>query len=106
MANPERLYFITRSDLSEGKRCAQAIHAMDLWASAHGPQHGTVVVYAVKDENALLAALGKLPPGSRHVLFKEPDLGMQATALATDAGPLKLPLLRERRSTNAPVAQR
>lgn len=93
MAGPERLYFVTRSDLSEGKRCAQAVHAMDLWATAHGPQNGTVIIYAVKDEGELLALRDRLPQGSRHVLFREPDLGLEATALATDAGPLRLPLL-------------
>jgi hypothetical protein len=93
MASPERLYFITRSDLSEGRRCAMVAHAMDLWTEAHGPQRGTVIVYAVKDENALLTVKDKLPTGSRHVLFREPDLAFEATALATDAGPFRLSLL-------------
>ena len=99
MGSPERLYFVTRADLPEGRRCAQLIHAMDLWCAAHGPQHGTVIVYSVKNEAALLGTLDKLPTTARQVLFREPDFDFAATALATDAGPLRLPLLGGRPPT-------
>ena len=56
--NPERLYFVTRDDLTEGRRAAQLIHACDEWTALYGPQKGTVIVYSVSDEEALLEALG------------------------------------------------
>lgn len=89
-----RLYFVTRSDLSEGRRAAQLIHAMDEWVALHGPQKGTVIVYEVADEEELLATL---PSEGRTVLWREPDLNDQATAFATDLGRMDLPLLGRRR---------
>jgi len=56
---------------------------------------GTVIVYSVPNEDALMEAL---PPagGTRTVLWREPDLGNQATAFASDCGHLELPLLGRR----------
>jgi hypothetical protein len=89
----DRLYFVTRDDLTEGRRAAQLLHAMDLWTTAHGPQGGTVIVYSVPDEDTLLAC----PPSTgRTVLWREPDLNDQATAFASDAGRMDLPLLGRR----------
>jgi len=90
---PERLYFVTRSDLSEGRRAAQLIHAMDEWAARFGPQKGTVIVYEVPDEAALLAIWEQVD----GVLFREPDFDDAATALATPDGPMDLPLLGQGR---------
>lgn len=86
----DRLYFVVRTDLSEGRRTAQALHAIDLWTARYGPQRGTVIVYGVPSEEALLDLL---PEGGRTVLWREPDLNNQATAFATDKGRLELPLL-------------
>ena len=91
MSTP-RLYFVTRTDLSEGRRAAQLIHACDQWTSRFGPQMGTVIVYGVPNERQLLAAYAALGVG-RTAIFREPDLNDQATAFATDQGPLDLPLL-------------
>lgn len=88
--NSHRLYFAVRKDLSEGKRAAQLLHAMDLWTERHGPQRGTVIVYSVPNEAALLE---RLPSDGATVLFREPGMGDQATAFATDQGPMPLPLL-------------
>lgn len=85
-----RLYFVTRTDLSEGRRAAQLIHAMDEWTARYGPQKGTVIVYGVPDEATLLSLL---PPEGRTALWREPDLKNQATAFATDQGPMTIPLL-------------
>lgn len=92
-----RLYFVTRTDLSEGRRAAQLIHAMDEWSAKFGPQQGTVIVYGVPSEKELLE---ELPLDGQTILWKEPDLHNQATAFATDKGPRTLPLLgrRTRRS--------
>ena len=86
----DRLYFVVRTDLSEGRRTAQALHAMDEWTSLYGPQKGTVIVYGVPSEEHLL---DHLPREGRTVLWREPDLKNQATAFATDKGRLELPLL-------------
>lgn len=91
---PDRLYFVVRADLSEGRRAAQLIHAMDEWAALHGPQRGTVVVYGVPSEQALLETWRQTVDAQANgVVFREPDLKGQATAFATDHGPLELPLL-------------
>ncbi len=90
MSQTDRLYFVTRTDLSEGRRAAQLLHAMDEWTALFGPQRGTVVVYQVPDERTLL---NLLPEEGRTVLWREPDLKNQATAFATDRGRLELPLL-------------
>jgi hypothetical protein len=66
---------------------------MDEWTARFGPQGGTVIVYSVPDEDALLDALESVGQGSRTVLWREPDLHDQATAFATDKGRLELPLL-------------
>lgn len=85
-----RLYFVTRTDLSEGRRTAMALHAMDEWAAKYGPHGGTVIVYGVPSEEVLLSLL---PGEGRTVLWREPDLKNQATAFATDKGRFELPLL-------------
>ena len=85
-----RLYFVTRTDLNEGRRAAQLLHAMDEWTALHGPQQGTVIVYSVNSEQELMEAL---PEGGRTILWREPDLKNQATAFATDKGRMELPLL-------------
>lgn len=86
----ERLYFVVRADLSEGRRAAMAIHAMDEWSHVHGPHRGTVIIYEVPSEQALLACL---PETGRTTLWREPDLENQAAAFATDVGRMELPLL-------------
>ena len=69
---------------------AMALHAMDEWTSRFGPQKGTVIVYSVPNEQTLL---DMMPQTGRTALWREPDLGHQATAFATDAGRMNLPLL-------------
>jgi hypothetical protein len=68
---------------------------MDIWTSQYGPQLGTVIVYGVSSERQLLAAYNALEAG-KTAIFREPDLNYQATAFATDQGPLDLPLLGKR----------
>jgi len=94
-----RLYFVVRTDVGIGRAAAQAIHAMDEWSARYGPQQGTVIVYGVDSEQALLAVL---PETGQTILWREPDLKDQATAFATDQGPFTLPLLgRKSRSLRA-----
>ncbi len=84
-----RLYFAARRDMSPGKCAAQVAHAMDEWTAAHGPQQGTVIVCGVDGEAELMASL---PEGGKTVLWREPDMGGQATVFATNKR-LSLPLL-------------
>ena len=93
MKTPDTLCFVTRDDLSPVRRAAQLIHSMDEWAAAHGSQRGTVIVYGVTNEKALLRAW-ETKAEMDGVLFREPDLGDAATAFATARGPFRLPLLR------------
>jgi len=95
-----KLYFVTRTDLTEGRRAAQLIHAADEWCKKYGYQGGAVIVYGVPSERKLLA---QLPEGGRTATFREPDLDNEMTAFATDQGPFKLPLLggRENRERQA-----
>ena len=98
-----RLYFAVRTDLSEGRRMAQALHAMNCWVSKHGPHDGTVIVYGVPDETALLQLWERI----EGILWREPDFDDEATALATQDGPHDLPLLgRHRKRRMVPPAPR
>lgn len=96
-----RLYVVTRSDLSPGQQAVQACHAALLLAGGTAADFGnsTLVLLTVPDENGLLALASRierhcaLPRGwnLELAIFREPDLGGQATALATseeDAGRL------------------
>lgn len=83
MSAENRLYFVVRTDLPVGRQMAQAIHAMDEWTARYGPQKGTVIVYQVDSEEELLK---HLPAEGQTALWREPDLGHQATAFATDQG--------------------
>ncbi len=90
---PPFLYFVVRTDLPRGRQVAQVAHAADEWHALHGPQHGTVIIYAVPNERALLQAWTSEIVLEDGVLFREPDLDNEATAFTTANGPLKLSLL-------------
>lgn len=95
-----KLYFVARTDLTEGRRCAQVAHAMDEWTKRYGYQGGTVIVYGVPNERKLWKML---PDGGKTAVFHEPDLDNELTVFATDQGPFRLPLLggREERERQA-----
>lgn len=80
-----KLYVLIRDDLPPGLQLAQAVHAATAFALAHpdlASSTPNVVVLAVADEPALLAHVhaGGRRPG---VVFREPDIGDEATAYAT-----------------------
>lgn len=86
----QKLFVVVRGDLPPGLRVAQAIHAALLFAHEHEEvaldwflRSNNVVVLRVEDLPALEALASRAEslgvPGS---LFREPDLGDQATALA------------------------
>ena len=92
----DRLYAITRADLSVGLRAAQVGHALIHWTLEHGAPPDSLVVLQVPTLEALHRVHDRLV--GRVVAFHEPDLGDELTAIA--AGPecrravSSLPLLR------------
>lgn len=110
----EKLYVVARGDLPPGVLLTQACHA----AIAYGFRHpeaaaswfwdsSNLVILEVTDETRLrrLCELARAA-GIPYVIFKEPDLDMQATAAAFGGGIRKLvsslPLaLRSPRATSS-----
>jgi hypothetical protein len=81
MHNAKRLYILVRADLPLGLQVAQACHAAREWTLAH-PQvdvGDNLVVLHVPNQDALLELTNAAP---EHLLFREPDLQNEATALA------------------------
>jgi hypothetical protein len=82
------VYVLVRSDLSPSQQAVQAIHAA-VEASRVGlidgsGDHPHLVVLSIPDESSLLIASEKLRAADiPHAVFVEPDLGDEATALAT-----------------------
>ena len=82
-----RMYVLVRSDLKPGLQAAQACHAAS-YLSAADPlvlyQHPTTIVLGVSDEKELIeqAKAAGYYSTSRGFMFREPDLGMEATAYA------------------------
>ena len=86
------MYILTRQDLKPAQRAVQACHAVaELmlrnrdcpalleWAK----DHKTMVLLGVESEADLLSWEGKLAAeGIPTAIFREPDMGNQATALA------------------------
>lgn len=77
----KKLYAIGRKDLPPGLRAAQLSHACIEWTATHGRPPENLVLLEVEDEGkleALLEAVKDYP----HVVFHEPDLDGEFTALA------------------------
>ena len=87
-----------RSDLTSAQQTVQAIHAALALALDPGMDglfstHPHLVLAKVKDERELLKWADKLDAkGVKFSVFREPDIGDKATALATE------PLHDQRRS--------
>ncbi len=88
----QRLYIVVRSDLAPGLQMDQGAHAMAAFAAAypeecarwHAAENGNnLVCLSVAGEGELRATAAKaLLRGALAVVFTEPDLGGQATAVA------------------------
>jgi len=78
-------------------RTAQVGHALIEWACTHGRPPDNLVVLAVDDEPTLLGLANRLAPLG-PVVFREPDLGGEATAIAVGPAARRLlssiPLLK------------
>lgn len=84
----EKLYVVTRTDLTKSQQAVQAGHAlaeyliMNEATSTWG--NGTLVYLKVKDEKELISLQKSLECGKvDHTLFREPDFGWQLTAMAS-----------------------
>ena len=79
---------LVRTDLPLEQQIVQAVHAAHESGRHLAPQNesiDSVVVCRVDSEQKLMRAHDRLErQGIRTVLFREPDIGNQATALATE----------------------
>ena len=86
--NPRYFYVLIRKDLTLPQQICQAVHAAyESGLQLADPYQITdyTVVCEVPDESALLLAQEEIErKGFRTVVFSEPDLEGQATALATE----------------------
>jgi hypothetical protein len=112
-----RLYVVVRADLPPAQQAVQACHAaLALAESGVSTVPDTLVLLNAPDEPALLDLAARieaacaLPRGYnlQLVVFREPDLGGQATALATDEEPARrllksLPLALFREQTHLQI---
>jgi hypothetical protein len=104
----DRLYVLVRGDLEPDYQAVQAGHAVAQWCLKHqwakqGEkwENNTLIYLNVRDSEDLLSWANCLrKQGMRPIIFWEPDLNNQCTALAVCASPLcgnllfkKLPLL-------------
>ena len=89
--NARYFYVLIRKDLTMPQQLCQAVHAAyesGLQLADQRPKTDFTVVCEIADEEALLLAQNDIErKGFRTVLFREPDLGGQATALATEPIP-------------------
>lgn len=85
--NHPYMYILVRNDLSNAQKAVQACHAAIESSRAFmnkESEHPSVILCTVKSEHKLLACAEELDlKGIDHVIFREPDIGNQATALAS-----------------------
>lgn len=82
----DKLYVITRTDLSKSQQAVQAGHALAEFLITKNTSwdNGTLVYLKVNDESELKSLTKKLDCSNiPHVSFKEPDIGWQLTAVAS-----------------------
>lgn len=85
--NHPYMYVLIRNDLSIPQKAVQAGHAI-IESTRHfiskSDEHPSVILCTVKSEHKLLACAKELEEkGIEHMIFREPDIGLQATALAS-----------------------
>lgn len=85
--NHPYVYVLIRNDLSNAQKAVQAGHALIESSRTFiksNDEHPSVILCTVKSEHKLLSCAKELESqGIEHVIFREPDIGMQATALAS-----------------------
>lgn len=85
--NHAYMYVLVRNDLSKAQQTVQAAHAAIESGRKYlnpGDEHPSVIMCSVKSEAKLLKCADEFAAqGIDHVIFKEPDIGNKATALAS-----------------------
>ena len=85
--NHAYMYVLVRNDLSTAQQAVQACHAAIESSRKYlkpTDEHPSVILCSIKSENKLLSYSEKFKAdGVDHVVFREPDIGNQATALAS-----------------------
>lgn len=84
---PAYIYVLVRNDLTPRQQTVQACHA-SIESSRHylrpTDEHPSIIICSVKNEQKLLSCAKELQDkGIAHEIFYEPDIGSQATALAS-----------------------
>lgn len=93
MRTDQKLYVVTRRDLSPGAQAVQGKHALVEFMFEHPEkarqwygESNTLGFLSVADEKELDYLVGKLSSlGIAHSMFREPDMGMSLTAIAVEA---------------------
>lgn len=88
MQNPY-VYVLVRQDLSVQQQAVQSAHAvleMSRTAWSHPKDHPHLIILGVKNEKQLKEVAADLTVNTKtpFTMFREPDIGNQCTALATD----------------------
>ncbi len=80
----QKLYVLVRKDLSKSQQAVQAGHAVAEYL-LHGPitkwENGTLIYLGVNNEQELVDWKMQL---NNYIEFREPDIGNQITAIATE----------------------
>lgn len=95
-ANP--LIVLLRPDLGDpGRTIAQACHATHQFGQSHPEVQTTEYVYILKAKNSDLELWEEILSyeGEPHVLFREPDLNNEATALCCTIAPSRFKALKK-----------
>jgi prephenate dehydratase len=85
--NHAYIYVLVRNDLSDAQKAVQSAHAAvessRQWLKNHD-DHPSIILCSVKSEAKLMTCAEKLKDeGVEFVIFREPDIGYQATAIAS-----------------------
>lgn len=92
MKQVEKLFVITRRDLTPGQQAVQAAHAAIEFQHEHpeiskhwNTNSKYLVFLSVPDENSLMFLLEKIKIlDLKYSIFREPDMNNQATAIAVE----------------------
>lgn len=90
----DKLYIVTRRDISPGYQAVQSVHAQGQFCIEHSDTYkrwytfsNYLALLSVADEKALLKLTDDaLSAGARVSAFHEPDIGGNITAIAIEPG--------------------
>ncbi len=90
----DKLYLITRRDISPGYQAVQSCHAMRQFTEEHPEidkewflRSNYLCLLSVKNEDELYDLVGRAKDqGIKVSIFREPDIGNEITAIAIEPG--------------------